>query len=560
MKKLFLTLITFFNLYGATINFVVEVPPNTSLTDTIYIVGNTPEMGNWDPDAVPMEKIDYYRWEISLDFQPGTSLEYKYTRGSWLTVEKGLCGEESPNRNFLVSGNETVYDTVQSWRDIPYPFGRGPYLSWVLDPSSTITISFEIPEPCTLYVEYGLTPSYGNTIVDTIFSAKHIVTIEGLSPGILYHYRVRTSTGYDSGDNIFKTAPQEDPFTFAVFGDNRSDSSAHQAVINAMLNYSPDFVLNTGDLVSDGKQIIEWNTFFNIEKNLLRNSPCMPAVGNHEDPEDIECKFFYLFALPNNEKWYSYEYGNVHFICLDTETDIFGSQRTWLENDLQEASQNPDIDWIIVYFHRPPYSSSSHGSNYNIRYGWTPLFINYGVDLVFSGHDHDYERSIPINGVSYIVTGGGGAPLYPTGLSYWTVYSESAYHFVLITVSGDTLFLRAIRSNGTVMDSLILINAVLPSAPNLTGNCESELFGNISDWDINDTLTLLYDNETHGDSVSGDGIYTLTVYGTSSSFPYNPSSLQGFQVVKTSGIANPYISFSITCSWKEVEDRIFSNL
>jgi hypothetical protein len=540
MKNLPIILVMIFQLSGATINFVVEVPPNTPLDDTIYIVGNTPEMGNWDPDAVPMERVDYYRWQITLDFPQGTFLEYKYTRGSWLTVEKGLYGEEILNRMYMVYGNDTVYDTALSWRDIPHPFGKGPYLSWISDPSTTITVSFEIHEPCTLYVDYGLTPAYGNTLIDTTFSAKHVVTIEGLSPGTLYHYRVRTSTGYISGDNTFKTAPIGSPFTFAVFGDNRSDSSAHQVVVNTMLNYSPDFVLNTGDLVSDGTQIIEWNTFFNIEENLLRNSPYMPAVGNHEDPENIECRFYYLFELPNNEKWYSFDYGNAHFICLDTETDIVGSQMTWLVNDLAMANQNPDIDWIIVYFHKPPYSSSSHGSDLYVRYTLTPIFMEYDVDLVFSGHDHDYERSIPINGVTYIVTGGGGAPLYSAGVSYFTVYSESAYHFVLITINGDTLILKAIRTNGTVMDSLILINGILPINPNLAGNCESELFGNLSDWDIDDSLTLLHDDGTHGDSIPGDGIYTLRVYGTSSSFLYNPSSREGFQIVKTSGVANPF--------------------
>jgi len=453
---LFSFLMSISPLFSDTVNFVVEVPPNTPLQDTVFVMGNVPELGNWDPHAVPLERLDHYKWQTSINFSSGTTILYRYCRGSWATLEMGLYGEQISTRNLTVNGDTALYDTILSWKDVPHPFPREPYLSWVMDPYHSVTLSLERPEPCTLFVDFGLSPAYGSTVTDTTFTAKHIVTLEGLQPGSLYHYRVRTSTGYISGDHTFKTAPLTGNFVIAAFGDNRSDSLAHQEVVNAMLTYTPDFVLNTGDLVYDGKEITQWNTFFNIEKNLMANSPYMPVVGNHEDPEDEECKFYYLFELPGNEKWYSFDYENVHFIGLDTETNLYGEQRTWLINDLQEVSQNPDIDWKIVFLHRPPYSSGSHGSQMDVRNAWCPLFEEYGVDLVFAGHDHDYERTIPINGVIYIVTGGGGAPLYGVGHSSWTAYSESTHHFVLVSVEEDTLSLQAIRSNNTLMDTLTL--------------------------------------------------------------------------------------------------------
>ncbi len=441
---------------GATINFILEVPPNTPIHDTVFIMGNRPELGSWDPQAVPLQRTNYYQWQVSVDISNGVLVLYKYCRGSWPTLERGLYGESITTRHFSVSGDTTIYDTVLSWNDIPHPFSREPYLSWIGDPHHSITVSFETTSPCTLFVDYGLTPSYGLTVEDTTFSAKHSITLEGLLPGGLYHYRVRTSSGYISQDLTFRTVPESEVIRFVAFGDNRTDSSAHQQVVNQILNQNFDFAVNTGDLVADGIDIRKWNTFFNIEENLIKNFSYMPIVGNHEQPEDDGSKFYYLFSLPHNEKWYSFNSGNIHLIGLDTEADLMGEQMDWLLNDLNSVSLDPSIDWKIVFLHRPPYSSGSHGSQLDVRNAWSGIFEDYGVDIVLCGHDHDYERSVPIGGVTYIVTGGGGAPLYPVGSSWWTAYSESSHHFILFTVTGDMLNLKAIRSDGTSMDSLTL--------------------------------------------------------------------------------------------------------
>lgn len=544
MKYLGTILFSISLLYGVSITFRVHVQPNTPLTDTVYIVGNIPELGNWNPHSVPMTREGYYEWTIAVDVASGTEIQYKYTRGSWLTVEKDFWGNEIPNRVLTVLDSTTVYDTVQSWRDIPHPFDREPYLSFLEDPHTSFTISFEREEACTVFVAYGL-QTLSDTIMDTTYSAKHIITVNGLTPGETYHYKVLTSTGYESQLYTVKTAPTNDTFSFVIFGDTRTDSGAHQRVVNAILQYNPAFVIHTGDLVADGKNISQWNTFFNIEKELMANSPFISAVGNHEDPEDPETKYYYLFAMPGNEKWFSFNYGPIHFIALDTECDLWGEERDWLISDLESVQNDPSIKWIMVFYHRPPYSSGSHGSYTNVREAFSPLFEQYGVNFSFCGHEHDYERTIPIGGVVYFVTGGGGAPLYGVGTSYFTAYSQSIHHFLLIHVDWDTLTIWAIDSSGVPFDSMKTTSELKPLEPNLTGSIEYALSPGLLRWNIYDTLTILRDDGTHGDSVAGDGIYTLRLT-TQFSLPFAPSTMEGIEIVRTTGLVSPmYPGFTV---------------
>jgi hypothetical protein len=128
------------------------------------------------------------------------------------------------------------------------------------------------------------------------------------------------------------------------------------------------------------------------------------------------------------------------------------AQYTWLENDLA----NTDKLWKIVFFHWPPYSTGPHGSYKSVRYALGPLFAQYGVDLVFNGHDHDYERSIA-GGTVYIVTGGGGAPLYDQVSSNpYSVYFTRTYHCVSGSIDGGTLVSTGVRPDGTQFDSFTL--------------------------------------------------------------------------------------------------------
>ncbi len=229
-------------------------------------------------------------------------------------------------------------------------------------------------------------------------------------------------------------------------------------MVDSILTLAPDFYLHTGDFVDDGRVADQWTTFFTVERDLMRQSPLFGALGNHE--RDSE-HYFSAFHLPGNERWYSFNYGNIHFVVLQVDGYAdYGpgsEQLTWLEDDLAHTSQT----WKVVCFHIPPYSSGPHGSDLDVRAALEPLFTQYGVDLVFNGHDHAYERSIA-NNVVYIVTRGGGAPLYeaenPNSAS---VYFTSTYHSVLVSVDGQSLTVAGVRPDGTRFDEFTLSKSTI---------------------------------------------------------------------------------------------------
>jgi acid phosphatase type 7 len=127
-------------------------------------------------------------------------------------------------------------------------------------------------------------------------------------------------------------------------------------------------------------------------------------------------------------------------------------QRDFLERDLATTRMH----WRIVYLHRSPYGSSRHGGDEKVREDLEPFFVKHGVDLVFSGHDHVYERTVSIRGVTYVVSGGGGRRPYQAGNGELTASSVSAHHAVLVGVDGGHLSLEAVEVGGKVVDRLEL--------------------------------------------------------------------------------------------------------
>jgi hypothetical protein len=330
------------------------------------------------------------------------------------------------------------------------PFNSKPYLTPTSSPTNSIYINWNTVTEESTIVAYGTTAAIADTFrLNDVFFYHH-AHITNLTPNTEYYYRV-----LPSGDlKQFRTFPTHcDTFTFLAFGDTRTDSAAHQSVINRMATCDFSFYTHTGDLVGYGDSTLCWQTFFNIEDTLLQSKHFQPAIGNRETPY---WQYDTLFALPDSEDYYSMNYGNTHCISLNTQMDLYGSQRDWLINDLAIASNDTSIDWIFVSLHRPPYSSGYHGNQMDVRNAWCPVFETYAVDIVFCSHDHDYERTIPINGVIYIVTGGGGAPLYPVGYSLFTAFSLSTHHFCHVSITDKKLLMQAIKPDGTVFDTLFI--------------------------------------------------------------------------------------------------------
>ena len=282
--------------------------------------------------------------------------------------------------------------------------------------------------------------------------------LSGLQPETAYCYQLT------SGKNVlrrggFRTAPAAGSpraVRFAVVGDSGTGAFNQRAVIQQLGTVPFDLILHTGDIAYDSgtREQLE-KTFFNMYADLLGFFPLIPVSGNHEYGTENAAPFREVFALPENggpagrERWYSYDYGNVHFVGLDTEL-IGPEQAAWLDADLS-ANRLP---WTVVYLHRPPFSSGEHGDSPALKTHFVPIFAKHRVPLVLAGHDHNYERTLAQDGVTYVVTGGGGRETRPVGHSSYTAFAEAVCHFVYVTIEGNVLTLHAIDGIGREFDSL----------------------------------------------------------------------------------------------------------
>lgn len=278
--------------------------------------------------------------------------------------------------------------------------------------------------------------------------------LDGLRPSTVYCYTITGADGMLMGPIGFRTAPpadSADPVRFLAFGDSGGGGADQRMLAEQMLTVPYDLIVHTGDLAYNSGAIGEFeDNVFSIYAPLFQHLPFFPAAGNHEYKSSSAAPFRAVFSLPGtNEKWYSYDWGRVHFVALDTESD-YATQASWLDADLAATAQ----PWKIVYFHKPPYSSGPHGSDLSLRGVLAPVFEKHGVQLVLSGHDHDYERMVPARGVQYVVTGGGGVGTYAVGTSSFTELSVSVIHFVYAEVGAEELVLHAIDGLGDEFDSL----------------------------------------------------------------------------------------------------------
>jgi len=298
----------------------------------------------------------------------------------------------------------------------------------------------------------------------------HDVELTDLSPNKTYYFICGGDNGGWSDERKFQTGPDHrTSITFVAGGDSRANPSARDAVSRAMAKFNPSFVLYSGDAVDTGTNQALWGGWFTAMDNIWITEnggltiPIIPVLGNHEG---MATNYFEQYFLPGNEQWFSLDWGpDLHIIALNNYNSLSGEQLDWLKSDLAE---HENCLWKVVLFHSPPFSSGmEHGSDASVRRYWVPVFDNYHVDLVISGHDHDYERTYPINysiskenyqpspenGTVYIVSGGWGAPLYGVGSNWWTAYSQSVFDFVVVNISDNgALHLQAVGTDGKTFD------------------------------------------------------------------------------------------------------------
>jgi len=318
----------------------------------------------------------------------------------------------------------------------------GPYLQNVTDTS--ITIMWKTgAETTSNSVEWGTSMELGNTTMGDAGGVWHEVRIEGLEPSTAYLYRVHSDNTESNIYSFHTSVGKGEPFTFVAYGDSRGvwDNWQHASLVaRGISDAQPHFVINTGDMVNQGSSEEAWLSFLQVS-DFMHNTTLFPAVGNHDMPVSA---FTTYFSLPGNEEWYSFEYGDAHFIVLNSVMpDVLSlGQFIWLMKHL-----HTDAQWTIAVFHYPPYSSGKHGNTTLLQFLWAPFLERGGVDLVLTGHDHIYEH-IYVHDTTYIVTGGGGAPLYDVGKSDWTVTSTSAYHYVRIDVNVSAIRVTACMYDG----------------------------------------------------------------------------------------------------------------
>ena len=253
-------------------------------------------------------------------------------------------------------------------------------------------------------------------------------------------------------------SPPRAPFRFVVYGDCRTGVDVHRKLVSGIVKATPDLIFQTGDLVPIGTDTDAWKEYDQITAPLAAVAPIYPARGNHDlGGPDYEARVTAPFTS-GNKLYYSLDRAGCHFVILDnfSPLDPGSNQYVWLTHDLENRAKKGTP--TFVFFHEPPYSIGAHGSNMEVRQTLCPMFEKHHVSAVFCGHDHIYYRTTR-SGVLYVVTGGGGAPLYECDPKKGTIKGdkwESVHHFVICDVKGTSLRLTAIREDGSLLDKLTL--------------------------------------------------------------------------------------------------------
>ena len=244
---------------------------------------------------------------------------------------------------------------------------------------------------------------------------------------------------------------------FAAIGDMGTGEAPQyevgQRMVIARQTFPFDFVIMLGDNIYGGSSPKDYERKFEVPYKPLLDAGVKfyASLGNHDNPNE---RFYKLFNM-SGANYYSFKKGNVRFFVLDSNY-MDSKQLAWLEKQLQDAG---DKDWKICYFHHPLYSSGkTHGSSIELRSLIEPMFIKYGVDAVFSGHDHVYERVQPQKGVYYFTEGSSGqlrnGDLAKTGMTEKGFDTDRT--FMLVEVAGDEMYFQTLSRAGNEVESGML--------------------------------------------------------------------------------------------------------
>jgi predicted phosphodiesterase len=354
-------------------------------------------------------------------------------------------------------------------------------------------IRWETDAPSSGIIKYG---------VDNILNMEDSASIRGiknggylyevgldrLKPGNKYSYQIITDSYETTIQHFITHTDDQQSIRFVAMGDSRSNPSIFQNIISNVKDENPDLIISMGDLVENGGDYDQWGDYyFSVAKSLINQIPLISTLGDHEgDGDDGELFRHYLRNDQSTDKqWFSFDYGNAHFISLDYRHADSKEMIDWFIQDITASEAN----WNFVYMHRPCYNLGGHRSTWGREF-WPELFSKYKIDIVFAGHSHIYERFYPLKSISqndswpvtYITTGGAGAELYDITKSKFLAALESVNHFVAIELLGDTLKAEVIRNNRSLLDKFTIIKE--------NGNIDEKYLSQISIKEEIDNFTM----------------------------------------------------------------------
>lgn len=249
---------------------------------------------------------------------------------------------------------------------------------------------------------------------------------------------------------------QNGSLKFAVIGDNgngeRVEYDVGDQMAKARGTFPFDMVIMLGDNMYGSQSPKDFvNKFERPYADLLKAGVVFYAtLGNHDNPNNKSYPGFNM----GGARYYTYVKKDVRFVVLDTN-QMEPAQVAWAQQTLQQATE----PWKIVYFHHPLYSDAGrHGPNVELRVILEPLLVRYGVNVVFSGHEHVYERLKPQKGITYFIDGSSGqlarGDLTPSATM--AAGFDQDQTFMLVDITGDDLTFRAISRTGRVVDSGVI--------------------------------------------------------------------------------------------------------
>ncbi|MDF2439121.1 MAG: acid phosphatase type 7 [Abditibacteriota bacterium] len=347
-------------------------------------------------------------------------------------------------------------DGVQVWNK------RDPYLQ--LASPTSVTLVWQTAQPASTLFEYQLEGAekwWTTATVDATPERQHVVKLTGLKPGTRYRYRAG-SNGRKTFEGVFQTNKLPGrTFSFAAWGDSGVGGDEQKQLAAQIEKQKPDLLLHTGDLIYPRGQ---WKGFepyfFDIYKKSLARVPFYGCLGNHDILTQKGRPLLENFLFPRNgppglmpERNYSFDYADAHFVVIDSTLKA-RELRERVVPWLQRGLRNSKAKWKIAMFHHPPFSSGVHGDEKSTKETLVPVFEQAKVDLVLNGHDHAYERFHPQNGVTYIVTGAGGAEHYPRrkNRAITAFFDNKKWSFTRVDVDRSTLRGRQIAADGSVID------------------------------------------------------------------------------------------------------------